>query len=438
MRLTRLLDTSTFRLALIYLALFGVSSLVLLGYLYIATTTFLERQVAATIAAETEGLVEQYRSQGLSRLHQVIERRSAANPNRASVYLLTDPLGRHLAGNLDRWPSTPPEGEGWITFKVEVQPEEGRVERRHVRARTFLLQGGYRLLVGREIEDRMTVQAMIRTTLSWGLALTLLLGLGGGFLMSRGLLSRVDAINRTTRRIMAGELDQRIERRGSRDEFDQLAENLNAMLDQIERLLKGMREVSDNIAHDLRTPLNRLRSRIEVALLGDLEGDAARGLLEQTLADAEGLIATFNALLAIARAEAGSERAPFEPVELTELLADVEDLYRPLAEDKGVALTRAAEAGCHVVGHRELLAQALANLVDNAIKYTPAGGHVALGCRRAGDQVLVSIADDGPGVPDAERERVIERFVRLEAHRATPGSGLGLSLVRAVARLHGA
>jgi signal transduction histidine kinase len=431
----RLLETSTFRLALVYLALFGVSALALLGYLYWATAGVLERQITETIQAEIEGLVEQYRSEGLPRLHSVIERRSAAHPDRASVYLLTTPFGGAIAGNIDRWPRTAPDDQGWITFTIEER-REGELILRRARARIFLLSGGFRLLVGREVEDRLQMQSQLRQALGWGLALTLILGLAGGFLMSRGMLRRIEAINRTTRRIMAGDLGQRIELRGSRDEFDQLAENLNAMLDQIERLLDGMRQVSDNIAHDLRTPLNRIRARIEVALLGRLDEQEARALLEHTLADAEAMIGTFNALLAIARAEAGSERAPFEPVDLAELTADLAELYGPLAEDKGLQFSSTCPPGLEIVANRQLLAQALANLLDNAIKYTPAGGKVRLEARWSPGGPVVSVDDTGPGIPEADRERVLERFVRLEAHRSTPGNGLGLSLVKAVARLH--
>jgi signal transduction histidine kinase len=434
----RLLETSTFRLALVYLALFGVSALALLGYLYWATAGVLERQIAETIEAEIQGLVEQYRSEGLPRLHNVIERRSAAHPDRASVYLLTTPFGGAIAGNIDRWPLVTPDDQGWITFTVEERGEAGELVLRRARARIFLLSGGFRLLVGREVEDRLQMQSQLRTALGWGLALTLILGLAGGFLMSRGMLRRIEAINRTTRRIMAGDLSQRIELRGSRDEFDQLAENLNAMLDQIERLLDGMRQVSDNIAHDLRTPLNRIRARIEVALIGRLDEAEARALLEQTLTDAEAMIGTFNALLAIARAEAGSERAPLEPVDLEALTADLAELYGPLAEDKGLQFSRSCPPGLQTPGNRELLAQALANLLDNAIKYTPAGGWVRLDARHGPGGPVVSVSDTGPGIPEGDRERVLERFVRLEAHRSTPGNGLGLSLVRAVARLHGA
>jgi signal transduction histidine kinase len=437
-RLTRLLETSTFRLALVYLALFGLSALALLGYLYWATALFMNRQITETIQAESNGIVEQYDAGGLQGLRRVIQRRSAAYPNRASIYLLTDPSGRPLAGNIDSWPLVEPDPEGWMTFKLNVQTEEETTERRRALARAFLVGGDFRLLVGREVEDRMHVQSLIKKALGWGLALTLLLGLAGGFLMSRGMLGRVDAINRTTRRIMAGDLSQRIDLRGSRDEFDQLTENLNAMLDQIERLLDGMRQVTDNIAHDLRTPLNRLRARVEVALLKDLDAADARALLEQTLADVEAMIGTFNALLAIARAEAGSERASFASIDLAALTADLAELYGPLAEEKGIVFARSCPSGVRVGGNRELLAQALANLLDNAIKYTPEGGVVELQVAHGPRGPVITVADSGPGIPEADRERVLERFVRLESHRTTPGNGLGLSLVKAVAVLHGA
>jgi signal transduction histidine kinase len=436
--LVRLLETSTFRLALIYLALFGVSGLALLGYLYFATAGVMERQTAETIQAEIAGLYEQYRAEGLDRLRRVIERRSAAYPNRASVYLLADPLGRPIAGNLDRWPNVGPGKDDWLQFTVEVRPQDAQAEQRRALARGFLLTGGFRLLVGREIEERIAIQSMLRQAIGWGLALTLLLGLVGGYVASRGMLSRVEAINRTTRQIMAGDLGQRIAVRGTRDEFDQLAENLNAMLDQIERLLDGMRQVTDNIAHDLRTPLNRLRARVEVALLRDLDAADARALLEQTLTDVEAMIGTFNALLAIARAEAGSERASFEPIDLAALTADLAELYGPLAEEKGIVFARSCPDGLRVSGNRELLAQALANLLDNAIKYTPESGVVELQVTRGSRAPVITIADSGPGIPAGDRERVLERFARLETHRSTPGNGLGLSLVKAVAMLHGA
>jgi signal transduction histidine kinase len=435
-RLRRLLETSTFRLALVYLALFGLSALLLLGYLYFATARVMERQTAETIEAEITGLREQYRAEGLERLSEVIAQRSAAQPNRSSIYLLTDPSGRRVVGNLDRWPDVEPGPDNWMLFTVEVSPDGETVEQRRALAEGFALAGGFRLLVGREVEDRLQIQSLIKQALGWGLAFTLLLGLTGGYLTSRGMLGRVDAINRTTRRIMAGDLSQRIALKGSRDEFDQLAANLNAMLDQIERLLAGMRQVTDNIAHDLRTPLNRLRSRIEVALMREPGRAESRALLEETLADAEAMIGTFNALLEIARAEAGSERGAFEEVDLEPLGCDLADLYRPLAEDKGLTFEFQCAPGLQIRANRHLLAQALSNLLDNAVKYTPSGGRVRLVIERGASGPTVTVGDTGPGIPRPDRERVLQRFVRLDATRSTPGNGLGLSLVDAVAKLH--
>ncbi len=435
--LRRLLETSTFRLALIYLASFGISALALLGFLYYETAGFMARQTDETIQAEIAGLAEQYRAEGINRLRNVIELRSG-QPHRSSVYLLVDPLGRRVAGNLERWPSVEPGPDGRLDFAMDVTADGETAQHRRGRAASFLLPGGFGLLVGRDVEDRLQIEAQIRRTLGWGLALTLLLGLAGGFLMSRGMLGRVDAINRTTRRIMAGDLSQRIALKGSRDEFDQLAANLNAMLDQIERLLGGMRQVTDNIAHDLRTPLNRLRSRIEVALLQQPGRAETRALLEATLADAQAMIGTFNALLDIARAEAGSERGGFEEVDLTALGRDLADLYRPVAEDKQLTFEYHCLPGMALRANRHLLAQALANLLDNAVKYTPPGGCVRLEVGRGASGPVIAVTDSGPGIPEAERARVLQRFVRLDATRSTPGSGLGLSLVDAVAKLHGA
>jgi signal transduction histidine kinase len=434
-RPTRLLDTSTFRLALIYLGLFGASALALLGYLYIATAGFMARQTAETIQAEIAGLAEQYRTQGIVRLKQIIDQRSAAQPHRASIYLLTDPRGIWVAGNIDRWPDAVPGSDGWMTFPVTVEPDGQTAESRRAVAQSFRLADQFRLLVGREVEDRLQLQTRIKQALGWGLALTLLLGLAGGFLMSRGMLNRVDSINRTAEQIVAGDLSKRIPVRGSRDEFDRLGGHLNAMLDQIERLLNGMRQVTDNIAHDLRTPLNRMRSRIEVALLGDPGQEETRQLLEQTLADAESMIGTFNALLDIARAEAGSERAPFEWVGLGTLAEGVIELYEPLAEEKRIHLAQRIAPGLAIHGNRHLLAQALANLLDNAIKYTPEGGRIEI---EASPGPVITVSDSGPGIPDQERANVLKRFVRLDGTRRTPGNGLGLSLVDAVATLHGA
>jgi len=296
---------------------------------------------------------------------------------------------------------------------------------------------GFRLLVGRDVYDLVQAQQQIKTASLVGIAAIVVLGLVGGFILSRWMLARLERINRSTSRIMAGEFGRRIAIEGNGDEFDNLAENLNAMLERIERLLAGMRQVSEDIAHDLRTPLNRIRSRIEVALMGSPDSDEARSLLEQTLQDADRLIETFNALLAIARAEAGAQQGDWERLDLTEIARDVAELYEPLAEEGGIRLQLDLRSGAVILCHRQLVSQAIANVADNAIKYTPAGGTVTIAT--ASDPMpRITVTDSGPGIPAELREHAKQRFVRLDAQRSTPGSGLGLSLVDAVAKLHNA
>jgi signal transduction histidine kinase len=294
---------------------------------------------------------------------------------------------------------------------------------------------GFGLLVGRDIYDLVQAERQIKTASLLGIAAIIVLGLVGGFILSRWMLARLERINRSTARIMAGEFGRRIATDGNGDEFDNLAQNLNAMLQRIERLLAGMRQVSEDIAHDLRTPLNRIRSRIEVALMGSPDTDEARSLLEQTLQDADRLIETFNALLAIARAEAGAQQGDWERLDLTEIARDVAELYEPLAEEGGIRLRLDARPGAVILCHRQLVSQAVANVADNAIKYTPQGGTVTIAT--APDPFpTITVSDTGPGIPAELREHAKQRFVRLDAQRSTPGSGLGLSLVDAVAKLH--
>jgi signal transduction histidine kinase len=292
------------------------------------------------------------------------------------------------------------------------------------------------LLVGRDLRDASIFRDRITRTLSWAALLTLALGLAGGLIMTRNMLRRVEAVNRTSASIIEGDFSERVPLTGSGDEFDQLAANLNAMLDQIERLMTGMRQVTDNIAHDLRTPLSRMRSRLEVTLLERPDATRYAEALGQTIAEADQLLGTFNALLSIAEAEAGSRRETMAVVDLGEIARSVAELYEPVADEKGLTLIVEIAPWLPVRGDRHLLSQAIANLLDNALKYT-AQGSVTLRVRRVGDQVRAEIADTGPGVPPERRAAVFDRFVRLEGSRSTPGNGLGLSLVRAVAKLHG-
>lgn len=435
MAAAKLLRTTTFRLALAYLALFALSVFAVLGFVYVVTAGFMARQTDETIDAEIQGLQEQYTRRGVLGVRQVVDERS--RNQRFSLYLLTAGEALPLAGNLDSWPRLEPDAEGRVDFRYE-RPISGEVEVHEARGRVMSIPGGFRLLVARDVEERRAVVDLLKDALAWSLALTVLLGLGGGILFSRNLLRRIDAITDTSREIMAGDLSRRLPVRGSGDELDRLAESLNAMLNQIEGLMTSMRQVTDNIAHDLRTPLTRLRSRLEVTLLEEPSLPTYRGALEETVEEASQIIQTFNALLAIARLESGAERRVMGRVELASLVADIGELYEPVAEEKGVSLAWQAEDGLAAHGNARLLSQALGNLVDNAIKYTPTGGSVFVAARADDGRPVLRVADSGPGIPSAERDRVLDRFVRLEASRHTPGSGLGLSVVRAIAQLHGA
>ncbi len=427
----------TFRLALIYVVVFGASVTLLLGFIYWSTAGYMEQQTEATIEAEIRGLAERYRLTSLDGLVRSINDRIERNPFSSTIYLVTNARYARVAGNLDRWPQEQADSDGWVEFNLEQIGGHG--ERHRARARTFLLAGGFHLLVGRDMYELRATQALIARTLAWGVAITAMLALAGAVMMSRTTARRLEAINATSRRIMRGDLSQRVPTRGTRDEFDQLATNLNGMLDQIQQLMDGVRHVSDNVAHDLKTPLTRLRNRLEVLSHGNGGGDRGnREEAELALAEADAMLATFNALLRIARIEAGARREAFTRVALKDVVEDAAELYEALAEDRGQEFRVSVTTEPVVQGDRDLLFQALVNLLDNAIKYTSEGGRVELSLTRGASGARICVSDSGPGIPAHEHGRVLERFVRLESSRSTPGNGLGLSLVAAVARLHGA
>lgn len=437
--MTRLLNTSAFRLAAIYFTLFATSVLALLSFIYFSTADFVESQAEETIDAEIRGLAEQYREHGLAGLVEIIDQRVAAAQRTQgriddTIYLITDPLLHKLAGNLDTWPQAVEQGNGWVSFPVTAEIK-GTTENDNARASVIVLPGNFHLLVGRNLRDARLFRLRITNTLAWAALITLLLGVIGGLLMTRNMLRKVDAVNRTSTRIIHGDLSQRVPVSGTGDEFDQLAQNLNAMLDQIERLMAGMRQVTDNIAHDLRTPLARLRSRLEVTLIEKPDVTRYGDALRDTINEADRLLGTFNALLSIAEAEAGSRRDGLEAVDLAEIARDVAELYEPVADDAGLGFQLAVGDKVMVRGDRHLLSQAIANLLDNALKYTREG-KVALSVGTRAGKARVEVSDTGPGVPADRRGVVFDRFVRLEGSRSTPGNGLGLSLVRAVAKLH--
>jgi len=427
------LRSVTFRLALIYVFLFGASVTLLLGFIYWSTAGYMEQQTEATIEAEIRGLAERYRLTSLDGLVSSIADRIENSPFGSTIYLLTNARYVRVAGNLDRWPQHEANPDDWVEFNLEQVGGDG--ERHRARARTFVLRGGFHLLVGRDMYELRATQALIARTLAWGVAITAMLALAGAVMMSRTTASRLETINATSRRIMRGDMTQRVPTRGTEDEFDQLAANLNSMLDQIQRLMEGVRHVSDNIAHDLRTPLTRLRNRLE-ALSHREPGE--RDEVERALIEADALLATFNALLRIARIEAGARREAFTDVSLRNVVEDAAELYEAVAEANGQTLQLTIQAAPVVLADRDLLFQAVANLLDNAIKYTPHGGQVGLSLTRGDSGARIRITDTGPGIPDKDHARVLQRFVRLEGSRSTPGNGLGLSLVAAVAKLHGA
>lgn len=430
----RLLKSSTFRLALVYMLLFSASVVLLLGFIYWSTAGYMARQTDATIDAEISGLAERYRLTSLDGLVQSLNDRLKRNPQGSFVYLLTDSSFRPIVGNLDRWPHIPAGEDGWLSFRLE-QASLGEEEVHRARARTFVLRGGFRLLVGRDMHELTETRALIVRTLGWGFGITVLLGIAGGVMMSRSTARRIEAINQTSREIIQGDLSRRIPSGGSGDDFDQLTDNLNSMLDQIQLLMDGVRHVSDNIAHDLKTPLTRLRNRLEAI---NVQSKPHRADIEDAIAEADSLLSTFNALLRIARIEAGQRSSGFEVLSLSGLVRDVVELYEPLAHERQQVFTASIEENLNTAGDRDLLFQAIANVLDNAIKYTPEGGRVEIALSREDNRAQVVISDTGPGIPESEYGRVFQRFVRLESSRNTPGNGLGLSLVAAVARIHNA
>lgn len=428
--------SAAFRFALVYALLFSLSVVLLFGGFYWSTAALIERQVADTVAAELRSLADRYRDEGIGGLHLAVQQRSAPSADPENVYLLTDRHLRPITGNLRSWPDgVVPDGSWWQLHLYRRAQEEGPIL---VGARAFQLSDGSRLLVGRDMQARRQFQNQLLQNLVVSLILTLAIGVVGGILLSRRLLRRVDDVTETSRRIMDGDLTQRVPKGRSNDEFDRLAESLNRMLDRIEALMSGMRLVTDSLAHDLRSPLTRLKGRVELTLLGPEDLEAYRQTLEQALGEIDIIQTTFNDLLAIAEAESGASRTRLEPLALDEIVADVAELYGPVLEDAGMQLVVSPLEPVTILGHRQLLAQALANVLDNAVNYAGEGGRVDVCLKRLGEQAELSVRDYGPGVPEEAREKVLERFVRLDAARSQPGSGLGLSLVAAVARLHNA
>lgn len=408
----------------------------ILGFIYWSTIVYKTRQTDQEITAEITTLRNIYARQGYPGLYTALsERVELYRPGDSNIYLLTDDQFRPLVHNINRWPSIAYNSEGWLDFKLDaIRGVDG--EEFSARARTFEVANRFNLLVGQDMKDLTNLKALVGRALFWGLILTLALGLIAGYVLRQMLRSRLGAINQTSRKIMKGDLRKRIATRGTGDEFDELATNLNSMLDQIEHGMDGVRRVSDNIAHDLKTPLARLKNRVEElrrSVSGNNDQEVA---VEQIIGEADGLLSTFNALLRIARIEYSEQRKDFKSVDINSILYDLQELYEPLTEEKQQTFEVQISKPMLVLADRDMLFQAFANLLDNAIKYTPSKGNIIIKSFKENRKWYIEITDNGPGIPEQEHEKVVQRFYRLDQSRTTPGSGLGLALVFAVLKLH--
>ncbi len=435
-RMLKVASTTAFRLTAAAVVALLLAAAMITGLLFWQTNSILTDQVLASLRSEAQLLAADAKSGGLPALSTTVS--ALSKPEGAGLYHLSDAGGVKVAGNLNRFPpELDSEAQGGVFRYSRTQNANGGT--RLAVAIPVDIGGGGRLIVGRDIEEQRAFADAMKRTFLIGFGLLSLLGLLGGLAISRFTLNRLESITSTSRSIMEGDLSRRIPIDGRGGELDALALNLNEMLDRIEGLMSGLREVSDNIAHDLKTPLNRLRNSAEAALR-DSRGEAAyREGLERTIEKADDLIKTFNALLLIARLEAGPLQDSLERFDLGALVDDVAELYLPAAEEDGFDLSVATEKGVEVMANRQLIGQAIANLIDNAIKYSRAGtanGAIKVTAGRLADGAVISVSDNGPGISAADRLRVLKRFVRLEESRTKPGTGLGLSLVAAVARLH--
>lgn len=440
-KLARIFQTFTFRLGLIYVVLFSLSVILLFGFIYTFAMNYLEGQVNEAIRLKYQYLAEEYRQTGSSGLEARIKDAIADDTEGTQIYLLINQKQEKIAGNLNTWPTGaikdgPFDKDGfWVHFRIEgtsIYPKGIRVK-----AVMVPLSKWRSLLVGLSLQESERIQQTIVQTFGATLLLTLLIAFIGALVMTRSVMRRINVINRSAVTIMHGNLSARIPFTSGGDEFDELSSNLNQMLDKIEMLLQSLSQFANNIAHDLRSPLNRIITRLD-ANVRNMEDPKIRKLLQQNIADMEGLVATFNAILKISELEANTEFRTFEPCELRGLVENLIELYEPYAAEKNITLSQSLPTPLIIHGEKHLLTQAFANLIDNAIKFTESGGRVHIGCDMSEGSTTLTFADNGPGIPPEYRDKVFEKFFRMEQSRHTKGNGLGLSLVAAIARIHGA
>ncbi len=432
----RLLRSAGFRFGVIYAALFGVSAAALAAFLWWSTAGLLERQTVAAIDQDSEALIGHFLEGGPGNVMTAIKDRIAGNIDDDALYLLVDPGFHVMEGNLNAWPSRMPVDEDWGELKLDRAGVPTLMQVHY-----FELPGGYHMLVGRDVAVRSQLGRLMEGALLWAAAIAVILGSVGAWAV-RGLFRATIAdVSATAIAVSAGDLSRRVSVAGQDDEFDLLAETINDMLDRISRLMDGVRQVSNAIAHDLRTPITRARTRLEDAAIHATTEVELRAAVERAMTDLDGIVGVFQALLRISEIEAGARRSAFAPLDLVSVLADLTELYDAVAEERGMRLETDIAPELPAFGDRDMIQQAVANLIDNAIKFSPDDGVIRVSAHLvpapAGNLVRIEVADQGPGIPEADRLRATERFYRGETARSTPGSGLGLALVQAVAHLHG-
>ncbi len=432
-RTLRILRSAAFRLALIYAGLFVVSAGVLFATVFVIATAALQSDMQAVLRTEALQLAEIHRNSGLLGLAEQVTRRMNFRTRGPIYYLVQAPTQQVVVGNL---PGMPPV-EGVVDFVRDRGADDPEDSRSKLTGFGLTLRDGSFILVAQDANRLIDMQHAIIQAFAWAGALTLLLAIGGGMLLGSNFVRRIDTIGRTSRAIMEGDLSARIPVRGNNDEIDQLVVGLNAMLDRIQQLMDGLRQVTSDIAHDLRTPLGRLRQRLEDARERATTTGEYETATEAAIAEADGLLDIFSALLRIAQIEAGAQKSAFADVDLSSLLRSITDAYAAPAEDAGHKLDSAIDDGVAITGDRQLLAQLFSNLIENALNHTPSGSTVRLVLRKTATGFEAQVTDNGPGIPEAEREKVFDRFYRLDRSRTTKGSGLGLALVKAIATLHG-
>lgn len=425
-----------FRYGVAYAGLFFISTLVVLAFLYSVSFRSSDNKVEERLTLEVQWLSELFGDCSEFDMVSRLNFHIADHPGSLGIYLLVDGDGKRLAGNIGSTPEVDLVVGKFHTFYYQDDPESAE-QPLHIRATKIRLDSGCTLLVGHNYEAIDQIKQELRPAAAWALGISFGLGVLVAFFLARRLTRRLEIINRTSRTILEGNLETRMKRTGSGDEFDHLSANLNRMLDRIFYLMASVKGVTDNIAHDLRSPLSRMRSRMEVALLANRPCEEYREVLIETIEDTDSLLATFNSLLTIARVESGASRSEFKTLDLKQVVADTVEFYEPVVEENGQKLSMSCIGQLKMKGNPDLLVQALANLLDNAMKYAPRGAQISVDARQADEMLVLVVTDNGPGIPEHFHSKALERFGRLDISRTRPGQGLGLSLVQVVAQIHG-